>query len=322
MTGFLIRRLLQMIPLMVGITFITFALINLIPGSPTSALEFNPRARPQDIQRIRENLGLDEPWALRYFYWLSDVVRGDLGYSLINGTSVGDRIWTSLPNTLLLTSASLLFALAISIPLGVYAAVKRNSLFDNVATVASTATFSIPSFWLALLMIILFAVKFQEWGLPAMPVSGARDFRGDSGILDRIEHLIMPAIALGLVQLAAWMRYIRSSMLEVIRQDFVRTAEAKGLRDGTVLFVHAFRNAVLPLITLIGLTLPDLFGGAFFIEQIFAWNGIGRLAIQSLQERDYTLVMGIFTMLAVLTLLGNLLADVLYAVVDPRIRYD
>ncbi|MGH2562319.1 MAG: ABC transporter permease [Thermomicrobiales bacterium] len=322
MTGFIIRRIVQMIPLMIGITFLTFALINLIPGSPTSALEFNPRARPEDIARIRENLGLNEPWPLRYFYWLGDVVQGNLGYSLINGTSVTDRIMTSLPNTLLLTGTSLFFALSISVPLGIYSAVKRNSLFDNVATVASTATFSIPSFWLALLMIILFAVKFQEWGLPALPVSGARDFRGGGGFFDRVEHLIMPAIALGLVQLASWMRYIRSSMLEVIRQDYVRTAEAKGMRESTVLFIHAFRNAVLPLITLIGLTLPELFGGAFFIEQIFAWNGLGRLALDSLNQRDYTLIMGIFTMLAVLTLFGNLLADVLYAVFDPRIRFN
>ncbi len=310
-----------MIPLMLGITFLTFALINLIPGSPTSAIEFNPRARPQDIERIRANLGLDEPWPFRYFYWLSDVVQGDLGYSLINGTPVADRILNALPNTLLLTITSLFFALLISIPLGIYAAVKRNSLFDHVTTIGSTAAFSIPTFWLGLLLIILFAVKFQEWGLPAMPVSGTHDYRGGGGFFDRVEHLIMPAFALGIVELAAWMRYIRSSMLEVIRQDYVRTAEAKGLRQHTVLYVHAFRNAILPLITLIGLTLPGLIGGAFFIERIFAYPGLGLLTLQALDQRDYTVVMGIFTLLAVLTLVGNLLADVLYAVIDPRIRY-
>nr|MDQ3045012.1 ABC transporter permease [Chloroflexota bacterium] len=244
------------------------------------------------------------------------------GYSLINSTSVMDRILKVLPNTLLLTGTSLFFALLVAVPLGIYSAVKRNSLFDHIVTIGSTAAFAIPVFWLGLLMIILFAVKFREWGLPALPVSGTRDFRAGGGFFDRVEHLLMPAFALAVVQLAGWTRYIRASMLEVIRQDYVRTAEAKGLNSRSVLYIHAFRNAVLPLITLIGLTLPDLFAGAFFIERIFAWNGVGLLTVNALNERDYTLVMGAFTLLAILTLLGNLLADVLYAVLDPRIRYD
>ena len=321
MARFIIRRLLQMIPLLFGITFLTFALINLIPGSPIQRFEFNPRARPEDVERIRRNLGLDEPWPTRYFYWVRDAVTGDLGYSLINGTPVIDRIWNVIPNTLLLTGAALLFALALAIPLGIYSAVKRNSWFDNVVTIGSIAVFAVPTFWLGLLMIILFAVKFREWGLPAMPVSGTHDFRGGGGFFDRLEHLVMPAVALGLVQLAGWTRYIRSSMLEVIRQDYVRTAQAKGLTQRAVLYIHAFRNALLPLVTLVGLTLPELVAGAFFIEVIFAWNGLGRLTVDALNARDYTLVMGAFTILAVLTLLGNLLADVLYGVFDPRIRY-
>jgi peptide/nickel transport system permease protein len=322
MGRYIIQRLLIMIPLLFGITFLIFALINLIPGSPIQVFEFNPRARPADIQNIRENLGLDKPWPLRYFIWVSDLLQGSFGYSLINSTSVMDRIISVLPNTLLLTGTSLFFALLVAVPLGIYSAVKRNSLFDHIVTIGSTAAFAIPVFWLGLLMIILFAVKFREWGLPALPVSGTRDFRGGGGFFDRLEHLLMPAFALAVVQLAGWTRYIRASMLEVIRQDYVRTAEAKGLNSRSVLYIHAFRNAVLPLITLIGLTLPDLFAGAFFIERIFAWNGVGLLTVNALNERDYTLVMGAFTLLAVLTLLGNLLADVLYAVLDPRIRYD
>jgi peptide/nickel transport system permease protein len=321
MSQLIIRRLAQMIPLLFGITFLTFALINLIPGSPIQRFEFDPRARPQDIENIRRNLGLDKPWPVRYVYWVRDAVQGNLGYSLINAKPVTDRIVSRIPNTLILTGTSLLLALLISVPLGIYAAVKRNSWFDHVVNVGSTAVFAVPTFWLGLLMIIVFAVKFKEWGLPSMPASGTHDFRGGGGFFDRVEHLIMPAVALALVQLASWTRYVRSSMLEVIRQDFVRTAEAKGLRDKSVLYVHAFRNAVLPLITLIGLTLPDLFGGAFFIEVIFAWNGLGRLTVDALNQRDYTLIMGVFTILAFLTLLGNLLADVLYAVFDPRIRY-
>ena len=320
MARFITRRLLQMIPLLLGITFLVFALINLIPGSPIQAFEFNPRARPEDIARIRENLGLNEPWPTRYFYWLSDAVRGDFGYSLINATSVTDRIAGVLPNTLLLTGSSLLFALILAVPLGVYSAVRRNSWFDHLVTIGSTATFAIPTFWLGLMMIVLFAVKFQEWGWPSLPVSGTYNFRGGGDLLDRARHLIMPAVALGIVQLAGWTRYIRGSMLEVLRQDFIRAASAKGLKDQSVLYVHALRNALLPLVTLIGLTIPELFGGAFFIEQIFAWNGVGRLTLDALNDRDYTVVMGTFTILAVLTLFGNLIADVLYAVLDPRIR--
>jgi peptide/nickel transport system permease protein len=320
-TQLIIRRLVQMIPLLIGITFLTFALINLIPGSPIQRYEFDPRARPQDIENIRHNLGLDKPWPVRYVYWVKDALRGNLGYSLINAKPVTDRIVSRIPNTLILTGTALILAILFAVPLGIYAAVKRNTWFDHAVNVGSTAVFAVPSFWLGLLMIIVFAVKFKEWGLPSMPASGTHNFRGESGLWDRIVHLAMPAIALALVQLASWTRYVRSSMLEVIRQDYVRTAQAKGLRGQTILYVHAFRNAILPLITLIGLTLPDLFGGAFFIEVIFAWNGLGRLTVDALNQRDYTLIMGVFTILAFLTLLGNLLADVLYAVFDPRIRY-
>lgn len=322
MAAFILRRLLQMIPLLIGITFITYALVNLVPGSPVSQYEFNPRARPADIERIKESLGLNDPWYTRYFTWLGNAVRGDLGLSLINYTSVTDRILSVLPNTLLLTITSLLFAIGLSIPIGLYAAVRRNSWFDYAVNIFTTVLFAMPTFWLGLLMIILFAVKFSEWGLPSLPVAGTRSLRGESGVLDRIEHLILPAVALGGIQLAGWARYIRSSVLEVIRLDFVRTAEAKGLRDRIVLFRHAFRNALLPLITLIGLTLPDLFGGALIIEQIFAWNGIGRLTFEAARESDYTMIMGTVLMFSVLTLVGNLLSDVTYAVMDPRIRYD
>lgn len=323
MTQYIIRRMLQMIPLIIGITFLTFAIINLVPGSPVANLQFNnPRMRPQDIANIQHNLGLDKPWPERYVVWLKNLMHGNLGVSYVNGTPVTSRILNVLPNTLLLTGTALLFALLFSIPLGVYSAVRHNSFLDHFVTIGSTAAYSIPTFWLGLMMILLFAVHFHEWGFPALPVGGTHNLRGNAGALDYIKHLIMPAIALGLVSLAGWTRYIRSSMLEVIRQDYVRTAEAKGLRNRTILFAHAFRNALLPLVTLIGLTLPDLFGGAVIIEQIFAWNGLGRLQVDAANQSDYTMVMGIVLMFAVLTLLANLLADVMYAVLDPRIRYD
>jgi peptide/nickel transport system permease protein len=322
MTVLIVRRLLQMIPLLLGVSFLTFAIVNLVPGNPVQSLQFNPRTRPEDIERIRHNLGLDRPWYQRYFVWLSDVVRGDLGLSLTNSTPVRDRLLGVLPNTLLLTGVSLGLALAVAVPLGVFSAVKRNSVFDHVTTILATAFSAIPSFWLALLLIILFAVKFREWGLPALPVNGTRDLRGESGVLDRIEHLILPALALALVQIAGWTRFIRSAMLESIRQDYVRTAEAKGLPRRAVIYAHAFRNALIPLVTLVGLAVPELFGGAYLIEQIFAWNGAGRLTYQAAQSSDYTLIMGATLMFAILTMLGNLAADVVYAVADPRIRYD
>lgn len=322
MTAFILRRLLQLVPLMLGITFITFAIINLIPGSPLGRYQINPRMKAEDIERIRENLGLDEPWPKRYVIWLGNFATGDLGVSLINSTPVRDRILNVLPNTILLSATAFFLALFLSIPLGIVAALRRNSLFDNVTTIGTVGAFAIPTVWLSLLLIILFSVKFREWGLPSLPVGGMSDLRGDGGSADRLKHMILPTVSLALVQLAGWTRYIRSSMLEVIRQDYVRTALDKGLRDWTVNVRHAFRNALLPLVTLMGLSLPDLFAGAFIVETVFAWNGVGRLAVQATTQNDYTLIMGITVMFALLTILGNLLADIAYAVLDPRIRHD
>ncbi len=210
----------------------------------------------------------------------------------------------------------------ISVPLGVICAVKRNSPLDRVVTVLATAFSSIPTVWLGLMMIILFAVKFQQWGLPSLPTSGVRGLREDPSVIDRIEHLILPASALALLSLADWTRYIRSQMLEVVRQDYVRTAQSKGLKNNAVLMGHAFRNAMLPLVTLVGLTIPGLFGGALIIENVFAYPGIGQLTVSSLQANDYSVAMACVMMLAILTVVGNLIADVLYGVLDPRVRFD
>jgi peptide/nickel transport system permease protein len=321
MGRYVIRRILIMIPLLFGITLMVFAIINLAPGSPMAEFEANPRMSPKDIERIANNLGLNEPWYKRYVIWVGNLLQGDLGYSYINGASVTKQILTVLPNTLLLTLSATFFALIFAVPLGIYAAVRRNSLFDNVIYVVASAAAAIPTFWLGFLAIILFAVKFNEWGLPSFPVGGTKDFRGESGLLDRIHHLILPAFSLGLLSLAGWLLYIRASMLEVIRQDYIRTANAKGLGERVVLYGHAFRNALLPLVTLIGLTLPELFSGAFLIETIFAWNGMGRLSVNAATSSDYTVIMGTFLLFAVLTLVANLLADVAYALIDPRVKF-
>lgn len=322
MTQYILRRVLGIIPLLIGISFVVYALINLVPGSPTDQFEFNPDLKPEDIARIQENLGLNDPWYLRYFTWLGNAVQGDFGNSFINYAPVRYLVGSALPNTLLLSIVALVIALLLSVPIGVLAAVKRNSVFDRVTTVIATGFSSLPSLWLGLMLIVLFAVKFQEWGLPSLPTSGVRNLRVEDNLLDRIKHLILPAAALSLVSLAGWTRYIRSQMLEVIRQDFVRTAQAKGLVNRVVLLRHAFRNALLPLVTLVGLTIPDLFGGALIIENVFGYPGIGQLTVSSLSSNDYSVAMACVMMLAFLTVIGNLIADVLYGVLDPRVRYD
>ncbi len=311
-----------MIPLLLGISFLVFAMINLVPGSPLDRYQNTPGVRRADLERISATLGLDQPWYLRYFTWLGNALRGDFGFSFTNFSPVSGLLADTIPNTLLLTGSAIVFSLGLAIPLGIFCAIKRGSLFDNIVTVLSTAFYSIPSLWLGLMFIIVFAVLFQRWDLPSLPVSGERTLRGESGFLDRVQHLILPMLTLGLVQLAGWTRYIRSEMLEVIRLDFVRTAEAKGLASRVVLMRHAFRNAVLPLITLVGLNIPDLFAGALIIENVFGWNGVGRLTVNALQTNNYSVAMAAVMMLAVLTVLGNLIADVLYAVFDPRVRFD
>jgi peptide/nickel transport system permease protein len=322
MTRYIIRRLLGMIPLLLGISFIVYAMLNLVPGSPTDQFEFNPNIKPADLQRIRENLGLDAPWYQRYFIWLGNALQGDLGISFRNYVPVEVSLRSTLPNTLILSISALLLSIIFAIPVGVLSAIKRNSVFDRITTIFATVFYSMPTIWLGMLMIILFAVKFQEWGLPSLPVAGTQDMRGGGGFWDRLEHLIMPATTLALVSLAGWTRYIRSQMLEVVRQDYMRTADAKGLTKRSAIMGHAFKNAVLPLVTLIGLDIPSLFGGALVIENVFGYRGVGQLTIESLNSNDYSVAMACVMMLALLTVVGNLLADIMYGVLDPRVRYD
>jgi peptide/nickel transport system permease protein len=223
-TAYIIRRLLQMIPLIFGVTFLTFALINLIPGSPVARLRDNPKIRPEAAIELERQLGLDKPWPERYVRWLGDLLHGDLGVSLYNRLPVADRIWAVIPNTLLLAVLALTLALLVAVPLGVYSAVRHGSLFDRSASVGAVAMYAMPDFWLALLLVILFALKFREWGLPSLPVGGMVDPRGGGGFLDRVEHLILPVLALAMVQIGSWSAFFRSSMLETLSQEYVRTA--------------------------------------------------------------------------------------------------
>lgn len=231
MGRYVIRRLLMMIPLVIGVSFVTFALINLIPGSPVTELRSNPKIRPADVARLEEELGLNRPWPERYVEWLLKLSRGDLGRSMHNNLSVRDRIWAVLPNTLLLTSTALVFALVLAVPLGVYAAARHRTWFDRVGNISNVALFAIPNAWLAIMMVVLFSLKFRQWGLPSLPATGITDPRGSGGLADRLRHLILPMTSLGLIEVGIWASYIRSSMLEALQADYVRTARARGCRS-------------------------------------------------------------------------------------------
>ncbi|MBI5876253.1 MAG: ABC transporter permease [Chloroflexi bacterium] len=319
MTKFLIRRLLQAIPTFIGITFIVFAMINLVPGGPAADLALDPSIKPEDRARIMESMGLNKPWWERYVDYVSGIVlRGDMGTSLIQrGVKVSELITGRLPNTLVLALSALMLSLAVSVPLGVLSAVSQHSLFDNVATLLSTVGLAVPAFWLGIMLIYLFAVNLG-W----FPTGGVYTLGKPDTLPDRLWHLVMPTFTLAFIQMAQWNRYIRASMLDVIRQDYVRTARAKGLRDRIVIFKHALRNALIPFATLLGLSLPNLVGGAVVIERIFTWPGIGRLAFDKAQERDYPVIMGVVMMGAIVVIIGNLAADIAYGFLDPRIKQD
>ncbi|MFH1362440.1 MAG: ABC transporter permease [bacterium] len=320
MRKFIFRRLLQLIPLLIGVSLISFFVMHLAPGDPT-ALFTDPNIDPADLARIRANWGLDKPIIVQYFYWLGNVLRGDFGASYTTGQPVLTEVLQRLPATLLLMIPAYFLTLLITIPLGVISAVKKGSWFDNLVTLFSFAGMATPSFWLGLMLMLLFSVKLG-W-LPAVGMTNPLLELTDIGhrILDILQHMILPLTTMTLLSLAGITRYQRAAMLEVLSQDYIRTARAKGLPERVVIFKHALRNALIPIVTLLGLSLPGLFSGAFIIETIFAWPGMGRLGVMAIFQRNYPLIMGIVIFSALLIMLGNLLADLGYALVDPRIRY-
>jgi peptide/nickel transport system permease protein len=322
MARYVLRRLLQIPFLLFGATLVTFALMHFAPGSPIDHYRVSiPGISPGDLARIERTLGIDKPVYQQYLGWVGLLAHGDLGLSLSDRRPVRDEVLERLPNTLILVGAAMLLSLLISIPLGILAAVKRNSIFDQVTAAFSTFGSALPPFWIGLLLILTFSVQASAWGLPVLPSSGMRSVVGGGGFDDRVLHLIMPVATLSVLQISSWMRYVRAQMLEVLGQDYVRTARSKGLAERAVTFRHAFRNALLPLVTLIGLSLPDLVAGAAVVETIFSWPGLGALNVQSAANRDYTMIIGLTVFVALTTLIANLLTDVVYAVVDPRIKY-
>jgi peptide/nickel transport system permease protein len=321
MIAYVLRRLLMMVPLMFGITVITFGVIHLAPGDPVEVeLEMSLKASAQARANLKRLYGLDKPLHIQYADWLGRLAAFDFGRSFVDGRDVKDKILERLPITLLINVLALGLVLIIAIPLGIYSAVRQYSLFDKITTVAVFVGFSTPSFWLALILMIFFGVY-----LGVLPISGIEsvDTSGMSllqRIADVARHLVLPVGISAFASIAGLSRYSRSSMLEVIRQDYIRTARAKGLGEWRVVMGHAFRNALMPIVTILGLSIPALIGGGVIFETIFAIPGMGKLFYDSTLSRDYPTVMGILVIGAGLTLLGNLLADIAYAAVDPRIR--
>ena len=320
MGRYLARRLLEALPLLLLITVAVFGVLQLLPAGPLSVYENDPTLTAEDLRRLEERFGLHEPIPVRYVKWLGAVLQGDLGYSLVTHQPVARMIGERLGNTLYLMGIALVVTLLIALPVGIISAIRQYSALDHAATLFSFFGYAIPTFWSGLLAIILFSVKFREWGLPALPASGMVTLGGDGGLGDRLAHLVLPVGVLALFNAAHYTRYVRASMLETIHQDYVRTARAKGLAERVVVWRHALKNAALPVVTVIALDLPGLFSGAIVTESIFAWPGMGRLFLESAFRFDYAVLMGVVTITAGLVILSTLLADLLYAWLDPRIR--
>lgn len=310
-----------MIPILIGITLICFIVINLAPGSPASFQEeLSPKASPEAIEALKKLYGLDKPLHERYFNWLKMVVTLDLGKSFVDGRAVKDKIKERLPVTVILNFLSLLLIFIIAIPIGIYSALKPGRFIDRALTVFVFAGFSVPTFWLALIAMIIFGVNLGWFPISGIQSIGAESMSLQERIVDWIKHLIMPVTIMSFAGLAGMSRYTRSSMLEVLKQDYIRTARSKGLPENVVIIKHALRNALLPVVTLLGLAIPGLIGGSVIFESIFSIPGMGQLFYFSAMARDYPTIMGILIMGAFLTLIGNLLADAAYFLIDPRIR--
>jgi len=317
-----LKRILLSLPLLIGITFISFVVIHLAPGEPMSLqTDLNPRVTAASKDQLRHLYGLDEPLPVQYLKWVWRSARLDFGRSFApDGRKVTEKIAERIPITLLLSALEMLVIILIALPIGILSATRQYSLFDKATTVFVFIGFAIPTFWLALLCMNFFGVHLG-W----LPISGLKSMNYHQltpwgQLMDRLGHLILPVLVGAFGGLAGFSRYMRSNMLEVIRQDYIRTARAKGLSERSVIYKHALRNALLPVVTILGLSVPSLIGGGVIFETIFAIPGMGQLFYGSVMSRDYPVIMGILVIGAALTLLGNLLADISYALVDPRIR--
>ncbi|MDX1512263.1 MAG: ABC transporter permease [Gammaproteobacteria bacterium] len=318
MGAYILRNLLQRLALLVVVSIVAHAIVHIAPGEPSEVDPTNPRMKPEDVAKIRAAFHLDDPLHLQYVYWVKDLASGELR-SFKDGQPVLPKIWGRFVNSLPLFIAATLLIWTLSFPAGIHAAIRRGSVFDRSSTFVAYALIAIPGFFFAYLLILAVVNTF------GVPVVGMRTFGIEEAplayrMMDRLWHLTLPALILAMGGVALLSRYVRSQMIEVIGQDYVRTARAKGLMEETVIYRHALRNALLPFITMFGLMLPGLIGGSVIIEQIFAWPGIGRLGYEAILARDYPLILTINFIAAALTLVGTFLSDVLYAMADPRVR--
>jgi peptide/nickel transport system permease protein len=323
-TKYIVRRVLQALPVLLVISLILFTITQLLPEKPWSLLLHNPRLTPGDRLRILHYYGWDQPFWVQYFVYMKNLlsIPPDLGTSYFSHQSTLSLIGERLPNTIILMGAAYIFTLVVSIPIGIIAAVKQYSRFDNILTTSAFIGISLPNFWFGLMLIILLAViPFEHWGFKIFPSSGMWDPGHTGDPLNLAWHLVLPGLVLAVQFIAQYSRFVRSSMLDVLNQDYIRTARAKGLTEGRVVLRHALRNSLLPLITLMGIDVPALFVGALITEQVFAWPGMGRLFWDSAGKTDIQVLMGILVLLSLLVVLGNLIADVAYGWADPRISY-
>ncbi|MDC7223015.1 MAG: ABC transporter permease [Spirochaetales bacterium] len=319
MKNYIIRRILLMIPVLLGISIIIFSLIHLMPGNPYAYM-IESDAAAEDVENMLESIGYYDPLPVQYVRWMGSLLKGDLGYSIKFKEPISEMISRRIGNTLMLSGVALILSIIIAIPLGVISATKQYSIFDYIATIVAFIGLSIPAFFFALLLVKFFAID-----LKLFPISGMRTlasgFTGFRAFLDLLYHLALPVIVLSFIQMASFMRYTRTALLEVIQQDYIRTARAKGLREKIVIYKHALSNALIPVVTIISLSLGQLLSGAVLTETIFVWPGMGTLIFQAVMNRDYPVIMDATMVLAFMILMANLLADIMYALVDPRIRY-
>ncbi|HNO95398.1 MAG TPA: ABC transporter permease [Anaerolineales bacterium] len=324
MGTYALRRILQTIPILFIISILLFLMVRAAPGGPLTAARRNPNISKEQIEAIEEKLGLNDPLPVQYGRWLGDMLRGDMGDSIKFRRPVSEMIGERVPNTLLLVGASFLVTLLFAIPIGILSARKPYSKFDYAMTTVTFIGQAIPVYWLGLGLIVIFYVTIKNpfTGNPLFPVGGMNTRGMEGNLLDTLWHLVLPVTALSLGWVAWYSRFLRSSMLDVLHEDYVRTAHAKGLTDSLVYYKHALQNAILPLVTLIALDLPSLFAGALFVETIFSWPGMGRLFWDAAKGRDYPVLLGIVMLTAVLIILCNIIADLAYGWLNPQVKYE
>ena len=320
MTRYFIRRLLEAIPLLLGISIVAFIIMQAVPGGPLSVYGNDPAIQAEDIARLRDQLGLNQPLHVQYVRWLGNVLRGNWGESYFLHRPVMELIGQRFPNTILLMGIGFMVSLLVAVPVGILSATRPYSIFDSLATSLALIGASVPIFWSGLVLIVVFNQQLR-----LLPGGGmyslAADYTGAEALVDRVRHLILPTIVLGLSFGGQYTRYVRSSVLEVVNQDYIRTARAKGLREWVILRRHALKNAAIPVVTVVALDMPFLVTGAVFTETIFSWPGMGRLFWEAAVKLDYPVLMAIMAIAAFLVVIFNLIADLLYAYLDPRLSY-